>query len=250
MVHLIKPKFSKLQSLDLRHNNLDFMAVSEVIKGGWPDLKKIALSTNLTVDSCHLLIKEPTANKVEWPYLEHLDLSCNRLDASAMAKLTKGRWPWLNTLILFGNMLDADAMSKLSKAKWAHLKYLDLSGNPLGSGGVPKLTKGNFRKLEVLKLSDTNLDSSAISHLVKARWIKLLVADFSMNQIEGDAVTTLITAEWPLLETLTLSYNKLGDDVGVFAADKPTVWGKNTLDPPGRWNWPCLKMLDISRTHH
>lgn len=248
MVHLIKPKFSKLQSLDLRHNNLDFMAVSEVIKGGWPTLKKIALSRNLTEDSCHLLVKEPTANKIEWPCLEHLDLSCNELDARAIQKLTKGSWPWLNTLILFDNTLDAAALSKLSKANWPHMRYLDLSGNRLKADGISKLVKANFRKLEVLKIADTDLDSAAVPHLIKGRWSKLLVVDISTNKIDGTAITSLITADWPLLETLKMAYNELGDDMGLFANGKPTAWGVNKLDPPGRWNWPCLKVLDITKT--
>jgi len=231
-----------------RHNNLDFMAVSEVIKGGWPILKKIALSRNLTEDSCHLLVKEPTANKIEWPCLEYLDLSCNALDARAIQKLTKGSWPWLNTLILFANRLDAAAISKLSKANWAHMRYLDLSGNRLKADGISKLVKANFRKLEVLKIADTDLDSSAVPHLIKGRWSKLLVADISFNKIEGTAITSLITADWPLLETLKMAYNEFGDDVGLFADGKPTVWGVNKLDPLGRWNWPCLKVLDITKT--
>ena len=100
----------------------------------------------------------------------------------------------------------------------------------------------------MLKIADTDLDSSAVPHLIKGRWSKLLVVDISFNEIEVNAITSLITADWPLLETLNMAYNKLGDEVGLFADGKPTVWGVNKLDPPGRWEWPCLKVLDITKT--
>lgn len=247
MVHLIKPKFSKLQNLDLRYNDLNYIAVGEIVKGGWPELRRIALSRGVGEDSCHLLTKA-VANKIEWPSLEHLDLSCNKtLDEGAMKKLTRGEWPWLDTVILSGCVLDAKAVSRLSKAKWNNMKHLDLSANPFGSTAVTSLIKGSFRKLEVLKLVCCDLDSSAIEHLSKGRWPKILVVDISMNKIDGAAIPGFADADWPLLTELNLADNNLGDDINIFSDSKRTEWGPNKLDPPGCWNFPCLKMLDISK---
>ena len=247
MVHLIKPKFSKLQSLDLRYNDLNYIAVGEIVKGGWPELRRIALSRGVGEDSCHLLTKA-VANKVEWPSLEHLDLSCNKtLDEGAMKKLTRGEWPWLDTVILSGCILDAKAVSRVSRARWNNLKHLDLSANPIGSIAVASLIKGSFRKLEVLKLVCCDLESSAIEHLSKGRWPKLLVVDISMNKIDGAAIPGLADADWPLLTQLNLADNKLGNDISLFSDGKRTEWGPNKLDPPGRWNFPCLTLLDISK---
>lgn len=68
LVHLIKPKFSKLQSLDLRYNDLNYIAMGEIVKGGWPQLRKLAISRGVDEDGCHLLTKA-VANKIEWPSL-------------------------------------------------------------------------------------------------------------------------------------------------------------------------------------
>ena len=247
IVHLIKPKFSKLQSLDLRYNDLNYIAVSEVIKGGWPQLRKLALSRGIGEDSCHLLVKA-VASKVEWPSLKHLDLSCNKqMDEGAMKKLVHGEWPWLDTIILSGCLLDAKAVSRFSKAKWNNLKNLDLSSNPIGSAAIASLAKGAFRKLEVLKLVCCDLDSAAIEHLSKGRWPKLLVINISMNKVEAAALTGLAAADWPVLEELNLADNELGEDIGLFCNDKSLGWTANKLEPPGWRNLPCLRLLDISK---
>lgn len=249
IVHLIKPKFSKLQSLDLRYNDLNYIAVGEIIKGSWPQLQKLALSRGIDEDSCHLLVKA-VASKIEWPSLEHLDLSCNKqMDEGAMKKLIRGAWPWLNTVILSGCLLDAKAVGRLSKAKWGNLKNLDLSSNPIGSDAIASLAKGAFRKLEVLKLVCCDLDSASIEHLSRGRWPKLLVLNISMNKIEAAALTGLAAADWPALVELNLADNELGDDISLFSStsDKPLGWTVNKLDPPGWRNFSCLKLLDISK---
>ena len=247
LVHLIKPKFSKLQSLDLRYNDLNYIAVGEVVKGGWPELRKLALSRGIDVDSCHLLTKA-VANKIEWPSLEHLDLSCNKqLNEGALKKLTRGEWPWLDTIILSGCLLDAKAVSRLAKAKWANMKHLDLSSNPIGSAAIASLIKGSFRKLEVLKLVCCDLDSSAVESLSKGRWPKILVVNISMNKIEGAAIPGLANADWPLLEELNIADNPLEDDISLFNDGKPTAWALNKLAPPGRWNFPRLTLLNLSK---
>lgn len=247
MVHLIKPKFSKLQSLDLRYNDLNYIAVGEVIKGGWPQLRKLALSRGVDEDSCHLLVKA-VASKIEWPSMEHLDLSCNKqLDEGAMKKLVRGEWPWLDTVILAGCMLDAKAVSRLSKAKWKNLKNLDLSSNPIGSAAIASLCKGSFRKLEVLKLVCCDLDSASIEHLSKGRWPKLIVVNISMNKVEAAALTGLAAADWPVLVELNLAENELGDDISLFCDGKSLGWTANKLEPPGWKNLPCLRLLDISK---
>lgn len=248
IVHLIKPKFSKLQSLDLRYNDLNYIAVSEVIKGGWPQLRKLALSRGIDEDSCHLLVKA-VASKIEWPSLEHLDLSCNKqLDEGAMKKLVRGEWPWLDTVILSGCLLDAKAVSRLSKAKWSNLKNLDLSSNAIGSAAIASLAKGSFRKLEVLNLVCCDLDSATVEHLSKGRWPKLLVVNISMNKVKAAALTGLAAADWPVLEELNLADNELGEDLSLFSDDKPLGWTANKLEPPGWRNFPCLKLLDISKS--
>ena len=247
IVHLIKPKFSKLQSLDLRYNDLNYIAVGEVIKGGWPQLRKLALSRGIDEDSCHLLVKA-VASKIEWPSLEYLDLSCNKqLGEGAMKKLTRGEWPWLDTVNLSGCLLDAKAVSRLSKAKWGNLKNLDLSSNPIGNAAIASLAKGAFRKLEVLKLVCCDLDSSSIEHLSRGRWPKILVVNLSMNKLEATALSGLAAADWPLLEELNLANNELGEDLILFSDRKPFGWTSNKLEPPGWRNFPCLKMLDISK---
>ncbi|KAL3160398.1 hypothetical protein ABBQ32_010722 [Trebouxia sp. C0010 RCD-2024] len=223
--------------------------MGEIVKGGWPQLRKLAISRGVDEDGCHLLTKA-VANKIEWPSLEHLDLSCNKqLDEGAMKKLTRGQWPWLDTVILSGCVLDAKAVSRLSKAKWGNLKNLDLSSNPICSDAVASLAKGSFRKLEVLKLLCCDLDSSVIEHLCKARWPKIVVVNISMNKIAAAAFAGLAAADWPLLQELNLADNELGEDIKMFIDDKPLAWTSNKLDPPGWRNFPCLKVLDISKNH-
>ena len=247
IVHLIKPKFSKLHSLDLRYNDLNYIAVGEVIKGGWPQLRKLALSRGIDEDSCHLLVKA-VASKIEWPSLEHLDLSCNKqLDEGAIKKLVRGEWPWLDTVILSSCLLNAKAVSRLSKAKWSTQKNLDLSSNPIGSAAIASLAKGSFRKLEVLKLVCCDLDSASVENLSKGRWPKLLVLNISMNKVAAAALTCLAAADWPVLDELNLANNELGEDISLFFDGKPLEWTANKLEPPGWRTFSSLKLLDISK---
>ena len=202
------------------------------------------------------MIKEPTANKIEWPELQELDLSCNKLlDAKAMSKLIKGQWPWLNSLSLSGCDLDASAASKISKGDWLHLRTLNLSANELGAAGIAALLKyQKWRKLEHLSLSSNQLDLAAFELLVKAKWDNLRHLSLSLNKLPAAVVAPLRTAAWPALEVLDLSGNDItqahlalfkDDNVGS-SLSASAVKEFNKLDPPGFLQFPLLHTLDLS----
>lgn len=255
---LIKAGMPRLQRLDLRGNEMEFLSVSELVKGKWPGLKSLSLGCFIGQDAIHVMIKEPTANKIEWPELEELDLSCNKLlDAKAMSKLIKGQWPWLNSLSLWGCGLDASAASKISKGNWLHLRTLNLSANKLGAAGIASLLKyQKWRKLEHLSLSSNKLDLAAFELLVKAKWDNLKHLSLSMNNLPAAILAPLKTAAWPALEVLDLSGNDITQaDLALFKDDNvgstlivSTVRELNKLDPPGYLHFPLLRTLDLSIT--
>ena len=251
MAHLIKGgKWPNLHYLDLGLNEMDFLAVSALVLGKWPELKGLALGSYIAQDAVHILIKEPTANKIEWPGLEELDLSCNTLlDAGAMSKLIKGQWPWLHTLSLSACNLDASCMSKLSKGNWQHLRNLNLSGNALDASAMKAMIKyQKWRKMENLNLSANKLDVDAFALLVKVKWGSLKQLDLSNNQLSAETAFLLQTAEWPALEVLNLSNNELvASDLPDFAAERYSAAAAcDRPYPPGYMQFQLLQVLEVN----
>ncbi|DBB07007.1 hypothetical protein WJX77_011261 [Trebouxia sp. C0004] len=250
MAHLINGKWPSLQYLDLGLNEMDFLAVSELVKGKWPELKGLALGKHIAQDAVHILIKEPTANKIEWPGLEELDLSCNPLlDAGAMSKLVKGQWPWLHTLSLANSSRDASCMSKLSKGNWPHLRNLDLSNNALDAVAIQFMMKyQKWRKMENLNLSANKLDMDAFKLLVKVKWDNLKKLDLSRNILSSAIVAPLQLAEWPALEVLILANNEVSaSDLPDFDAEMYSLAAAaDGSDPPGYLQFQLLQVLDVN----
>ena len=249
IAHLISTNWPNLHYLDLRFNQMDILAVSELVKGKWPEITHLFLGRHIAQDAIHILVKEPTANKIEWPNLQELDLSCNHLNAAAIGKLLRGNWPWLHTLSLWGNALGASATSKLSKGNWPQLKYLDLSANLLDADAMKGLLKyQKWCKLEVLKLSLNKLDVEGFELLAKAEWDSLREVNLSFNQLPWLVSDALKTARWPTLQVLDLSQNNFSQaDLMLFADGNKMMYADiNKLEPPGYWQFPQLHILNLS----
>ena len=208
---------SKLEELDLSHNNLQAAGISKIIElPNITNLKKFNISHNEITDQ----IAEDIANFLSQNCkLVELDVSYNNLQTEGAIKIA--RLSEITNLIKFNishNEVNEQA------AKWvasflsqnSKLKELDLSYNNLQATGaieIAELCSGtNLTKLKELDLRYNYLQATGAIEIAKLCSVNNLTKfNISHNKITDKAAKSVATflSQNSKLEELDLSYNNL-----------------------------------------
>ena len=166
-------KFPRLQSLNLRANNLSGSlaeaeeAGSGLFAAGLPHLRELDVSHNyLTAADVAALAA------AAWPWLEALELGTSNYDGTGaggvafVGALCRGSFPELRRLGLWDITLNDAGASALALGRWPRLYSLDLSDNEdLSADGVLQLLQGvrspGLRELDLLGTGCCHEDAAA-----------------------------------------------------------------------------------------
>ncbi len=253
MQHLQHATLACLLSLVLSENIMANSACwAELVKGEWPNLTHLDLSSNYIDISFVGQLKT-----AKWPLLGSLNLHFALVQRSATAQrealhgMAQCDWHHLQSLGLASCSLSPEGMQKICQAQWPDLRELDLAANSMSGDALRYLAGSVWSQLEVLDLKWCDIDVTAVSYLVQAQWLHLKTLNLSGNDIHVDALDLLVEAQWPLLTVLDLTRNYLGP--GSVARlnsghELPLRYGQHIVTPPA-WllkQWPRLIVLNLS----
>ena len=263
MLQLAKAKASwpRLQSLELRGEWLNEVAITSLIQGNWPLLKRLTLRSNLQLNAAAIaLISKATS----WVALSHLEVTRTKLDSScthsiallhkklvslnlaytsmttaAILQLTSVPWPKLDFLTLKGNTVAADALGLLEIPVLSHLY---LAGTRLAAAAARQLARGSWCKLEYLDLECNDLDDVAMAFLGKGHWPSLRSLELRRNNISVLGLELFLAAPWPKLRDLVLdsaavpvAKRKLVDVTGRTLLNSDETYQRVSRDVLGAW---------------
>jgi len=178
-----------------------------------------------------------------WPLLETLDLSNNKLDASSTEVLAHGLWPKLKSLNIsqmgvghWNRNYDAASLASvpghLIQGDWPLLESLILNSVDIDAQGISVLIKGNWPLLKELSLCDNLFSLAWLPLLSQAAWPlvrKFFITLFYDHRCSrfgydpnqtADAISRLMRVDWQLEELLLPGTNHLcSDNLSVNAMD-------------------------------
>ena len=165
LAELSKGNWLQLSKLDLRQTSIGPQALAHLANGNWPRMTSILLSQT-QISACGQLLQ-----RASWFCLAHLSLHDCNLTSHDMKQLCCHNWPELQDLDLSANRLDCAAFSYLSQGMWPLLVSLNLSNTGVSSAAMSDLIHAQWPKIADLDLSKNSctIDSAAIAVLVKAR---------------------------------------------------------------------------------
>ena len=253
MQHLQLATLACLSSLDVSDNiTANYVCWAELVKGDWPNLTHLDLSSNcINIGFAGQIktAKRPLPGSLNL----HTALSQHSATAQrgALQGLAQCKWHHLQSLCLASCSLSPESMQQISQAPWPDLRELDLAANSMSGDAIRYLAGSVWSQLEVLDLRWCDIDVTAISYLVQAQWLHLTTLNLSSNDIHVDALDLLVEAQWPLLTVLDLSRNYLGPGSVVRLSsghELPRRNGQHIVTPPA-WllkQWPRLRVLNLS----
>ncbi|KAL3135730.1 hypothetical protein ABBQ38_006198 [Trebouxia sp. C0009 RCD-2024] len=171
-----------------------------------------------------------------WPRLEHLDLSSNRLNAGAITQLTQYAWTWrLLDLEVHDNPdMDVIAVQKLASGRLLFLRGLGISGGFMLNWFIEEVASA-WTRLQSVYLDCDYCPAHDISFAgvwPKLKNLQIKTREPSRRGILAKPVRLeLSEAEWPNLQSLDLSYSHL-DSAG--------------FSQLALGEWPLLSRLDVS----
>ena len=276
---LQRAKWPKLKYLSVAGNMLSARAVKQLSRGHWPhlDMLNMGRTRNCMKPAVQFL------SNTQWPALRFLQLPDVGLKVEALVRLAQLNWPKLQHLDLSQNSLN-DAISQLSACRLPQLTSLDLCGNSLDAAAITFLCTANLPLLESLELQYCELSLQAVPELLKGQWSSLDSLNLAHNEfwspvpvVLGDlwpvetapmtspwhdlkqlnltftglrSVSTAVLHSWSTLEELNLNWNELSDEcaLNIVNADLP-VLKKLSLQSSSQimvYNYPYWCMTSMS----
>ena len=187
---------SKLQNLDLSHNNLQSAGAIKICRTGLTELTNFNIShNNITIEAANDIATFLSHNAK----LQVLDLSCNDLQEYGCKNVFK---ILQDTSILFSFKFNSsNAINKVRDelATVLHrnilLQEIDLSYNSLSTSDAVKVFQGirNISNLEAINISHNMITDEAAEYLasVLSRSNKLKSLDLSSNLFTDEAFVTI-----------------------------------------------------------
>jgi uncharacterized protein (TIGR02996 family) len=150
--------------------------------------------------------------------------------AGELARLT--RPPRLKKLDLSGNRLNADAIARLVAAPAAEpVEELDLSDNNLGAEGATALAAGAVPNLRALHMLRTRPQEEGVAALATAPLFRALRSlSLGGNNLGPTAATAIARARADNLRVLNLHENRIGDRGAITLAESPHLANLVLLD--------------------
>ncbi len=227
------------QALDLSFNGLSDAAVQALLDAGpWPRLRSLGLCGNEGITG---RAAAAIAQSGALPALEQLDLGDNRLDATAVWRLSNSRTlPRLSALHLAGNPFGDAGVRALARGPLLprmlrHAPALDLGRTDTGPAGVQALLAGGrLRPVRILRLDGNRLGDAGLTALALADLPNLRELYVGDNGITDDGALALAGA--PLLNRLTrldLSCNRLSPAGKVELMSSPYRHWRTVFDTEG-----------------
>ena len=233
-------------------------AFANLRKAEWPAYGLTASATDLSTPNTFKMILAQLAH-FDWPCLQCLNLSNNRLDCAAMEQLVRISWPNLRRLDLGKNQLDGAAMTVFMEGNWLALEELILDENTgLCAAGIASISKAKCKNLTELSLRKVKLDMESVI-AVRLMNTRLKSLYLGSTDITAAALSELTSVSWPFLQHLSLFGNRLTADAIVKLALADLHFprldcldlGGNKLDAAAacvlaQCQWPRLQHLALN----
>lgn len=199
---LAQGAWPQLESLDLRNNLIDEVAMSALILGNCCFLRSLTLDKNCLLSPAAITCISEASN---WAPLSYLSLEVVKLAAAgacAIARLHRH----LRGLFLSSNGLWREGASDLF---WSCLQCLKLLDDQLGADAIAAMALASLPEMKILNLEHNNLDTSAMRELVKCGFSCLEQLLLDCNHLDDVAMASLAEGQWPLLSWFSLAGNKI-----------------------------------------
>ena len=227
-----------ITTINLQHSKIDTENIQKLIMLNLRNLESLDLSENKITgtDILELLIQG------NWPKLNHLNLSSNKIGDEGIKLLVQGNWPKLDHLSLFSNEISDEGIQRIIEGNWPFLKTLDLDYTKVTMRGLfSTFISKNWPHLNEIKWTDRSFISSYPKRehfeqgLFQKNWPLLEEFDFSYGKITKKEIYLIVNkCTWPRLKHLNLSSNDKIDD--------------EALQILTQGNWPFLEILDLEMT--
>lgn len=189
MQELIQGSWPKLTQISLQQSEMNADVIKVLATAWWP-LQQLDLSYNALDNDAALAMTEVARGK--WPELKELKLAGNLLSAQAIENLCQANWPHLASLDLSKCGLNGAEIAGLCRLPGLRLLDLDLTGNQLNKLSMAHLVKSDWPALKYLRLGGNFLDEAAVKTLLRKTWQGLEFLDCKFNfELTQDAVALL-----------------------------------------------------------
>ena len=174
-----------LTALDLSCCKLEADDIQSLLAVSLPQLNFLNLDDNKL---CHRAMQQLVTGS--WPYLEHVSIVYQDMDANSVALLQHASWSLKRLWLYKGKQnvgYDHEAeVSDIIQADWPDMESLSIAAPDHRT--FAKLCKGNWSRLQHLSVSIERCDAILIKHLVNSSWGKLESLDLGTYTISPCAL--------------------------------------------------------------
>ena len=234
MRHFAAGEWPELKALNVSGNSLSSEAIAELAKGAWPELQSLDASFNELQWQPQLEGRPgfvQALGMASWTALQHLNLSCNALNAEDARFLGQLDWPQLKSLdvrdcFCASGHCTVSAMPNFAASDWPQLTTLDVRENLFGKTIMCDMLRG--ARLDYLRLGGNEVVSWARS--VSPGWDHLGSLDLQGSPWSPEDICTLLGSCSHAFNTLHISCQ----------VDWPTQ------ARPSASSWPPCTVLDMT----